>query len=54
MTRQKEQEDEEEKKGDRKGERNDSPEIPDKRTTSDSPVVGVKRINLNKNQNKNS
>ena len=40
MTRQKEQEDQIEKKnkrGDRKGESNDSPEIPDRRRTSDIP-----------------
>ena len=37
MTRQKEQKDkaEKNKRGDRKGESNDSPEIPDRRVTSD-------------------
>ena len=39
MTRQKEQEDlaEKNKRGDRKGESNDCPEIPDRRVTSDIP-----------------
>ena len=39
MTRQKEQEDkaEKNKRGDRKGKSNDSPEIPDRRLTSDIP-----------------
>ena len=39
MTRQKEQEDKAEKNktGDRKGESNDSPEIPDRKGTSDIP-----------------
>ena len=42
MTRQKEQEDynyrqKKTKRGDRKGESNDSPEIPDRRETSDIP-----------------
>ena len=39
MTRKKEQEDQTEKnkRGDRKGESNDSPEIPDRRITSDIP-----------------
>ena len=38
MTRQKEQEDQaENKRGDRKWESNDSPEIPDSGTTSDIP-----------------
>ena len=41
MTRQKEQEDEAEKnkRGDRKGESNDNPEIPDRRDTSDIPAL---------------
>ena len=42
MTRQKEQEDlaeEKNKRGDRKGESNDSPEIPDRRETSDIPSL---------------
>ena len=39
MTRQKEQEDQAEKTGDEKGESNDSPEIPDRRETSD--ILGL-------------
>ena len=51
MTRQKEQEDQTEKKrGDRKGESNDSPEIPDRRITSDIPGLpsGQKTLSSNK------
>ena len=52
MTRQKEQEDQTEKnkRGDRKGESNDSPEIPDRRITSDIPGLpsGQKTLSSNK------
>ena len=52
MSRQKEQEDQTEKnkRGDRKGESNDSPEIPDRRITSDIPGLpsGQKTLSSNK------
>ena len=50
MTRQKEQEDEAEKnkRGDRKGESNDNPEIPDRRGTSDVPSLPSGGVILNK------